>query len=255
MTDETAPDQHDLDEQALRRIDERAARTRIPAVFEQAFLSGAEDVTQVLLVRHGQQDFDRLGPVGDMIDPPLSDLGRSQAKLVGMHLSTERIDHVYASPLQRALETAREIARHHRLEPVVLDDLREVGIFRDIPPDRTAVDYIGRQLLAGIRQRMIQEKSWDVYPHSEPSHEFRKRVINAIEAIIVTHPNERVVIACHGGVINAYVGHIIGSKYDMFFQPAHTSISIVAGGDGRRALHSLNNVNHLFTPEGSLHSL
>ncbi len=103
---------------------------------------------------------------------------------------------------------------------------------------------------------MIQEKTWDVYPHSEQSHEFRKRVINAIEAIIVTHPNERVVIACHGGVINAYVGHIIGSKYDMFFQPAHASISIVAGGDGgRRALHSLNNVDHLFTAEGSFHSV
>jgi broad specificity phosphatase PhoE len=102
---------------------------------------------------------------------------------------------------------------------------------------------------------MINEKTWDVYPLSESSHEFRKRVINVIEGIIIAHPGERVVVACHGGVINAYVGHIIGSKYDMFFQPAHTSINLVAGGEGRRAMHYLNNTQHLFTAEGSFHSV
>jgi broad specificity phosphatase PhoE len=189
-----------------------------------------------------------------MIDPPLSDLGESQARLVGMALSTERIDAVYASPLRRALETGREIARHHRLETRVLPDLREVHVFRDIPPDKRPTDVLDAQVLAGIRERMLNEKSWDVYPHSESSHEFRRRVINTIEGIIISHPGDRVVIACHGGVINAYVGHIIGSRYDMFFQPAHTSINLVAGGEGRRALHYLNNTQHLFTAEGSFHS-
>jgi broad specificity phosphatase PhoE len=189
-----------------------------------------------------------------MIDPPLSELGESQARLVGMALSTERIDAVYASPLRRALETGRQIARHHRLEPTVLPDLREVHVFRDIPPEKRPTDVIDAQVLAGIRERMLHEKSWDVYPHSESSHEFRRRVINTIEGIIISHPGDRVVIACHGGVINAYVGHIIGSRYDMFFQPAHTSINLVAGGEGRRALHYLNNTQHLFTAEGSFHS-
>jgi broad specificity phosphatase PhoE len=242
-------------EEVERRVDERAATARIPAVFEQAFLSGVEDVTQLLLVRHGQQDFDPRGPIGDMIDPPLSELGRSQARLVGMALSTERIDAVYASPLRRALDTGREIARHHRLEPVVLPDLREVHIFRDIPRDQRPSEYLGAQLLAGVRERMLNEKSWDVYPMSESSFEFRKRVINTVEGIIIAHPGERVVVACHGGVINAYVGHVIGSKFDMFFQPAHTSINLVAGGQGRRAMHYLNNTQHLFTAEGSFHSV
>lgn len=241
-------------EAAAERVDRRAARARIPAVFEQAFLSGMEDVTQVLLVRHGQQQYDRNGPIGEMVDPPLSEIGRSQARLVGMRLSTERIDHVYASPLSRALDTAREIARHHRLEPTVLPDLKEVAIFRDIPPDQRVTDFIGAQLLAGIRQRMIDERTWDVYPHSESSHEFRRRVINVIEGIVIAHPGERVVIACHGGVINAYVGHVIGSRYDMFFQPAHTSISLIAAAEGRRALHYLNDTHHLRTSEGDFHT-
>jgi broad specificity phosphatase PhoE len=257
VTDER--DAHHAEEAAdkatLREADEKAARARIPSVFERAFLAGIEDVTQVLLVRHGQQEYPTEGGTrGDWVDPPLSELGRSQARLVGMSLSTERIDAVYASPLQRALDTGKEIARHHRLEPVVLPDLREVEIFRDLPADRPSAQTLGPDLLAGIRERMINEKVWDVYPYSEPGHEFRRRVINQIEAIIVKHPGGRVVIACHGGVINAYTGHVIGSRFDMFFQPAHTSINLVAGGEGRRALHYLNNVQHLFTAEGSFHS-
>jgi broad specificity phosphatase PhoE len=80
-------------------------------------------------------------------------------------------------------------------------------------------------------------------------------VVNAIEGIMVSHPDQRVVVACHGGVINAYIGHIIGSRYDMFFRPAHTSINVVAGGEGRRALFRLNDVHHLMTTEGSFHSV
>jgi broad specificity phosphatase PhoE len=256
MTGGSVSDAEDqMNEASIRRIDEQAARQRIPGAFDVAFLSNTEDVTELLLVRHGQQTYDPAGPVSEMFDPPLSALGREQARLVGAALSTERIDAVYASPLQRALNTGREIARHHRTEPIVVDDLREVGVFRDIPPDRTPLDYIGRQVLAGVRERMVIEKSWDVYPFSESSAAFNKRVINAIEGIMVSHPGQRVVIACHGGVINAYVGHIIGSRYDMFFRPAHTSINIVAGGEGRRALYRLNDVHHLMTPEGSFHSV
>ena len=241
-------------EQSEQRVEAQAARQRLPSPFDLAFLSGVENVTEVLLVRHGQQTYDPNGTAGDWVDPPLSELGRQQARLVGMALSTEKIDAVYTSPLKRAFDTGNEIARHHRIEPVTLDELREVEVFRDVPRDKQPLDVLGRQALTGARQRFIYEKSWDVYPFSEPSHEFRRRTINAIEGIIAAHPNERVVIACHGGVINAYAGHVIGSKFDMFFRPAHTSINICLAGEGIRALNRLNDVHHLRTGEGSFYS-
>lgn len=250
--DETA---EQADKQVVEKVEQQAAQQRIPGPFDLAFLSGREDVTELLLVRHGQQDIRENMSVGEFTDPPLSALGESQARLVGMRFSTERIDHVYASPLKRALETGREIARHHRLEPVVIEDLQEVAIFRDVPPDKTPLDYVGRLQLVGTRQRMVQEKTWDVYPFSESSHDFRKRVINAIEGIIATHPGERIAVACHGGVINAYIGHIIGSKYDMFFRPVHTSVNVVAAAEGVRALYRLNDFAHLMTGEGNFDSL
>lgn len=227
---------------------------RPPMVFDRAFLTGVEGVTELILVRHGEQYIadPRTGPVGETIDPPLSERGLQQAKVVGERLSVDRVDKVYASPLRRALETGREIARHHRMEPEVIHDLREVEVFRDIPADKSAVDFLGQGLLLGIRERMLRERKWDVYPYSESSFEFRKRTVNAVEAIIAENEGKRVVIACHGGVINAYVGHIIGVDSDMFFRPAHASISVVFSGHGVRALQTLNDVHHLRTGEWSL---
>ena len=229
----------------------QAART--PMIFDRAFLTGIEDVTQLILVRHGEQYIPdaRSGPVGDTVDPPLSERGQEQARLVGLRFSTSKIDAVYASPLRRAHDTGIQIARHHRLEPIVLSDLREVEIFRDVPRDQSALAFFGEAPLAGMRERMLRERVWDIYPCSETSAEFRRRTVNAIEGIIAANEGKRVVIACHGGVINAYVGYIIGTPYDMFFRPAHTSVNIVASGHGVRAVHSLNDIHHLETNDGS----
>jgi probable phosphoglycerate mutase len=221
---------------------------RVPSVFDVAFLTGVEPVTELVLVRHGQQELPEpgRGVAGDMIDPPLSAVGQRQAELVGKRFASERVDVVYASNLHRAFDTGAQIALHHGLEPIVMEDLREVELFRDIPPDQSVVEFVGRPLMAGLRERMINERSWDVYPFSESSFEFRKRTVNAIEAIAATHEGQRVVIACHGGVINAYVGHCLGLLTDMFFRPAHTAVNVVlAGHHGVRALQALGDVHHL----------
>jgi len=224
---------------------------RPPSVFDQTFLTGVAGVTEVLLLRHGQQQIDvDAAKIGDWIDPPLSEQGRLQARLLGEALSLKRIDGVFASKLRRAAETAAEIARHQDIAVEHVDDLREVEVFRDVPPDKTAQEFLGKELLDAVRERMLNERNWDVYPFSESSYEFKKRAVNAIETAIAKNVGERIAVVCHGGVINAYVGHIIGSRYDMFFRPAHASVSIVVAGDGRRILRHLNDTHHLTTAEG-----
>jgi broad specificity phosphatase PhoE len=229
-------------------------KARSPGVFDRTFLIGVDEATEVLLIRHAQQDIDSPegATVGDWIDPPLSEHGRMQARLVGEALSTLNLNAVFASPLRRARETAEAVAQQHRLEIQTLDDLREVEIFRDVPGDLRAVDFLGEDLLEAVRLRMLHERSWDVYPHSEPSADFRKRAINAVETAIARNAGERIAVVCHGGVINAYVGHIIRSPFDMFFRPAHTSVNTVVAGDERRVLRTLNDIHHLRTAEGDL---
>ena len=222
-----------------------------PSVFDEAFLTGVPDVTEVLLIRHGEQNIDPKASFDEVRDPPLTERGEQQAKLLGEALSTTNIDAIYASPLRRAHETAKAVAGHHRLEPVVIADLREVEVFRDVPKDENILEFLGEDLLRAVRRRMLDEKVWDVYPYSESSYEFKKRTINAVESCIAKHSSERIAIVCHGGVINSYAGHIVGSKYDFFYRPAHTSVQIVDVGRGRKSLRKLNDTQHLETPEGS----
>ncbi|MDT3446905.1 MULTISPECIES: histidine phosphatase family protein [unclassified Pseudofrankia] len=219
-----------------------------------AFLTGGQPHTRLVLVRHGQQVPGRPGgPFGDVLDPPLSEVGDRQVASVAERLAREPVDAVYSSALQRAHRTATAIGKRHGAQPVVMADLREVEVFRDIPPEQSPERFLGRTLLAGVRERMMFEKRWDVYPYSESSHDFRKRVVNAIEGIAASHEGERVVVACHGGVINAYLAHHLGIPFDMWFRPAHTAVNVVlAGQHGVRAVVSLGDTHHLDATPGLL---
>src|SRR3954464_6700209 len=80
--------------------------------------------SRVLLVRHGQSEWNAVGRWQGQADPPLSDLGRAQARAAARSLGS--LDAVYASDLQRATETALIIAEQIGIGPVILDpDLRE----------------------------------------------------------------------------------------------------------------------------------
>jgi 2,3-bisphosphoglycerate-dependent phosphoglycerate mutase len=214
---------------------------------DRAFLTNQSGVATLILVRHGQQVWPQSpnAAASEWVDPPLSDTGRRQAEVVGAALAREVVDAVYSSHLRRALETGREIGRHHGMQPQVFTELREIEMFRDLPAGTRMRDAIAEPILRGVQERFVHERCWDVYPFTEGSAAFRNRVVNTIEGIVATHSGQRVVIACHGGVINAYIGHILGLREDMFFRPAHASVSRVLARDGRRVVQSLNEVHHL----------
>lgn len=80
--------------------------------------------TRVLVIRHGQSEWNLAGRWQGQADPPLTDLGRTQARQAARALGT--VDAIWASDLQRAAETAAIISRELGVGPVVLDDgLRE----------------------------------------------------------------------------------------------------------------------------------
>jgi broad specificity phosphatase PhoE len=214
---------------------------------DRTFLTGLHGVTTLLLIRHGKQQFPhRENPTtADWVDPPLSETGLRQAQAVGQALAAEPIDVVYSSPQRRAFVTAQEVAKHHGLQPIVVADLREVELFRGLPDGVALTDLIGFDELQRLQERFIGERRWDIYPYSESSAEFRARIVPAIDEIAARHPGQRVVVACHSGVTNGYVGDVLGLNQDMFFRPAHASIHRVLAGHGRRVVQSLNEIHHL----------
>ena len=218
------------------------------------FLLAQPEVTELALVRHGQQQLPA-SPVftpAEWVDPPLSAVGRSQAELVGKAFAERSVDVVISSHLSRALETARAIAGHHGLEPVVLEDLREVETYRDLADGASPADALPEPFWRGVQERFPSERRWDLVPFGESSAELRHRVVSTIEGLLAIHRDANLVVVCHGGVINAYLAHLLGIAEDMFFLPAHTSVSRVRRLGARRALHSLNDRDHLTSDTGLL---
>src|SRR3954468_1851552 len=218
-----------------------------PFSMHHTFLIAQPEGTELALVRHGQQQFPT-SPVfipAEWVAPPLSEVGRRQAELVGKSFAERRVDVVVSSHLSRARETASAIAAHHDLEPIVLEDLREVEVYRDLEDGASPADALAEPFWRGVQERFPTERRWDLVPFGESSGELRHRVVSTIEGLLAMHPEANLVVVCHGGVINAYLAHLLGIAEDMFFLPAHTSVSRVRRLGPRRALHSLNDRDHV----------
>jgi 2,3-bisphosphoglycerate-dependent phosphoglycerate mutase len=224
-----------------------------PTSLDRPFLTAQPDVVQLTFVRHGKQDM----PSGAFTpalwaDPPLSGLGQRQAAAVGKALASEPIAAVLCSNLECPSKPPPEVAAPHGLEPVVYPELREVETYRDVPDGVPLEDVLSPVMWQGVRERFNRELRWDVSPFSESSAEFRYRVVTVVEGILALHKGQQLAIVCHGGVINAYLGHLLGLSQDMFFRPAHASVSRVLTGDGRRVIHTLNELHHLQAADPSL---
>lgn len=202
---------------------------------------------QVILVRHGQQQWPsgRRPSVADWVDPPLSDTGQAQAVALGAALADEPVDAVLCSHLRRAHETALAVAAHHGLEPEVHAGLREVELYRDAPPETSVRELLRDPAMHSVNERFVRERRWDVFPYTETGDELRQRVTAVIEGAITARETPRLVVICHGGVINAWIAQILGLAQDMFFRPGHASLSRVRVRDGQRVVHSLNDTHHL----------
>ncbi len=193
---------------------------------------------ELLLVRHGLpvRVEDAEGPA----DPELDGEGRRQAEALAEWLRAEVIDAVYSSPLRRAHQTASPLADRLGLEVVVDDELAEF--------DRDAHFYIPVEELKATRDPRwldLIEGRWGDGGEVD-RFTFRRVVAEAVERVVDANPSRVVAIVCHGGVINAYLSHVLGLDEVMFFEPHYTSVSrVLAARTGQRQIRTLNETGHL----------
>ena len=191
----------------------------------------------LLLIRHGLPVRRELveGPA----DPELSEAGAAQARHLAEYLSTETIHAIYASPLKRALQTAEPLAAAFGLPIGVVDGVAEW--------DRESSEYVPAEELKAAndpRWHAMVRGEWNA---EETPEDFRRRVVASVDSLIDAHPGERIAVTCHGGVINAYLAHVLGLPVTHgFFYPNYTSIHRVAASrSGHRSLVTMNETSHL----------
>jgi broad specificity phosphatase PhoE len=138
-------------------------------------------VTTLLLVRHGETDWNAEGKLQGHSDRPLNDFGRRQATALADRLEDEDIAAIYSSDLVRAKETAEILGARVGVPVVVDPDLREKnwGTWEGLTGDeRLTVEFEG-----------------------ETTEDHRDRTLGAIARIVERHPHERVVVVTHGGSV------------------------------------------------------
>jgi 2,3-bisphosphoglycerate-dependent phosphoglycerate mutase len=214
-------------------------------VYRQHRYAPPPGATEVLLVRHGESEpADPERPfalVDGHGDPPLDAVGHEQAKLLADRLVGERIAAIYVTTLRRTVETAAPLAQRLALDMRVERDLREVflgewegGLFRVMAEERHPAFV-----------QAMEEQRWDAIPGGEPTEEFADRVWAGMNRIVAAHPDERVVVVSHGGVIGQILADATGSRPFAFSGADNASISHVVIHDGRIVLRRFNDITHL----------
>jgi broad specificity phosphatase PhoE len=159
-------------------------------------------MTELLLVRHGETDWNRDQRFQGHADPPLNDTGRAQARALANDLAAERIDAIYTSDLARARETAELIAERAGVPFVLEPQLREVDVGEWQGLTHAEID---ERFPEGRRNWHERGHGWE---RGETYEQLAERVLEALERIVHRHPGERVVVVGHGGTIRAVRAHL-----------------------------------------------
>lgn len=188
---------------------------------------------ELILIRHARPE--QIMAADGPADPSLTDIGRRQARAVAGWLAAEPFDALYTSPLVRARQTADPLARLVGIDATVRSGIREY--------DSEDPSYVPVEVLRQDKQ------AWRTFLAEESVVDrtgFVTEVTTTLEQIIADHRGERVVVVCHGGVINAWAAHVLGLSSQLFFNPDYTSVNrFMAASSGERSIVSLNETGHL----------
>ncbi|MBA2742165.1 MAG: histidine phosphatase family protein [Actinobacteria bacterium] len=151
--------------------------------------------TTILLVRHGETDWNAERRVQGHTDRSLNEVGLEQIRALAQELADEPLDAIYASDLARAHETARAIADPRGLPIETLPELRE----RDFGTWEGLTD-------AEVFER-YPEAHTGSWGDAETREELAERVVSTLLQIAGAHPGGRVLVVTHGGPLRAMLAH------------------------------------------------
>jgi probable phosphoglycerate mutase len=213
--------------------------------YRQARFEPPPGATEILLVRHGESEPSRPDESFPLLDghgdPALAPDGLRHAELVGERLAGIHLDALYVTPLRRTAQTAAPLAARLGLTPMVCTDLVEVhlgewegGLFRQRVAERHP-----------LAVRMHEEQRWDVVPGGESMEALAERVRRGIDTIAANHPNQRVAVFTHGGVIGQILAEATGSRPFAFVGADNGSVSTIVVTDYGWVVRGYNDISHL----------
>jgi len=208
---------HHLEPDPSGRAGDEAQLAAESEIHEPASVSGVP--TTIVLVRHGETDWNRDNRFQGHADPPLNDEGRAQALELASELRGEGFATAYTSPLRRASETAAILASEIGLDPVADGALMEVDVGSWSGLTR---DEVEARFPHGYARWLEYGHGWD---DGESYDELGERVVTGLLNIGVRHPDTSVLAVTHGGPIRSALAAADGVPFD----------------EARRSIHVIGN--------------
>jgi len=167
-------------------------------------------MTRFLLIRHATTEANGRRLAGRQPGVHLDEYGRRQAQALAERLSQLPIAAIYSSPLERARETAEPIARLLGRQVVTREELLEIDFgawtgkaFDELDP------------VPGFR-RFNDFRSCSPVQGGEFMLQAQLRIVLALDALRIAHPDECVAVVSHGDMIRAAIAHYAGIPLDLF---------------------------------------
>lgn len=150
-------------------------------------------MTRLILICHGQTDWELAGRIQGEVDIPLNDQGHRQAKALAGQLRKMKADAVYSSALSRSYETACEIAKPHKLKVKPLNSLNEInqGLWQGMLVVDAKKKH--KKLYSKWESNPLSSKP----PKGEGIKEAYDRVITEVEKLLARHKDETICIVSH----------------------------------------------------------
>lgn len=201
-------------------------------------------ITRVILVRHGQTEWNRVERFRGRADVPLNETGLAQAQATAGRVALEWWPvAVYSSPLSRAVKTASAIAGQCRLAVQIHDGLADIdyGEWQGLTPDK-------------VKERWPQARhAWYNLPHTaripggETLDELRARAMAAVAGLAARHAGQTIVLVSHTVVNRVILLSVLGLGNERFWRLRQDTcaINVFEAEAGEYTLVSLNDTCHL----------
>ena len=202
---------------------------------------------EIYFVRHGQTVWNVEKRFQGLSDSPLTELGITQAKLLGKKLKDIKFDKFYSTSLKRANDTAKYIKGNREQEVEIFDDFVEISMgdmegikqedFKKLYPEQ-------------VKNFFFNQLEYDPSSFKGESFiEVRERVIKGLNKFLELNKNyERVLVVSHGATLKTLLHYISGKDVSTLSDeaiPKNTSYTIVKYQNGKFEITDFSNTSHL----------
>ena len=200
---------------------------------------------RLLLVRHGQTEWNAARRYQGQSDPSLDQAGMEQARRLSARLAAERIDVLFCSDLQRALGTAQILAGD-----------RDLAIRQDVRLRELNFGILeGHTFDEGLELWPAMISTWVNDPNQPPTggermDEFAERVAEFLEELRQDFHDQTVLVVAHGGPLRVIIQSLLESPADTnwWFSLDHCGLTDFQLDEGNIVINRLNDTGHLANP-------